>query len=281
MPSEFRTSISDDLLKKIDSFCLSIGKSKSEFLADAVLNYFSIQNVMETYEIDLDGIISCVETYEDIQLSSEEILAELKKISSQYDQSLIKQLLLEMKKNSNQYNNQPSGIKLEISDEFFEKIISYYDNSVRKFFNISRENISIIDKKIENQKLAIVQIEEKMKPVIIEKNLNFFKLIFSLTSLKILATWIIIITVSGYAIWFNVNSSIQEITNQHFQRFQSTYDRNERWLYFQVINDIDDDFNKKVDAEIQIWIKSGMNSKERQELYKKSVLLMRKEVKKQ
>ncbi len=118
---------------------------------------------MEDYGIDLDGIILCVKTYEEIRLSSEEILAELKKISGQCDQSLIRQLLLEMKENGNRHNNQPQDIKLEISDEFFEKIINYYNNSVREFYRVSRESISIINEKIENQKLAITQIEKKIK----------------------------------------------------------------------------------------------------------------------
>lgn len=280
MPSEFRTSISDDLLKKIDSFCLSTGKSRSDFFTDVISNYLKIQKLMEDYGIDFNGLISCVETYEEIRLSSEEILAELKKISDQCDQSSIKQLLLEMKKNSNQYDNQSSGIKLEISDEFFDRIKSHCNNLAREFYNISSKNLSAIDEKIENQKLAISKIKEKMRPVIVEKKSEFFEL-FSLTSLKFLVTWIIIIIVLGYTAWINVKNSIDEIENKHFQRYESVYAKSERWSYFQSVNRIDDDFNKKVDAEIQIWINSGIGSKEREELYKGSVVLIRKGAKKQ
>lgn len=281
MPSEFRTSISDDLLKKIDSFCLSTGKSKSEFLADAISNYLKIQKLMEDYGIDFNGLISCVETYEGIRLSSEEILAELRKISGQCDQSSIKQLLLEIRQNSDRQDNQSSGIKLENSDEFFNAIRRHYNNLAKGFYNISSENLSAIDEKIENQNLAISQIKEKIKPVIVEKELNFFELIFSLTSLKFLVAWIIIITVLGYTAWVNVKNSIDDIENKHFQLYESVYANSERWSYFQTINRTDDDFNKKVDAEIQIWINSGIGSKEHEELYKKSVVLIRKEAKKQ
>lgn len=280
MPSELRVQISDNLLSDINSFCSSTGKSKPDFLTDVISDYLKIQELMEDYGIDLNGLISRVKTYEEIRLSSEEILAELKKISDQCDQSSIKQLLLEIKQNSDRQDNQSSDIKLEISDEFFDRIKSHCNNLAREFYNISSKNLSAIDEKIENQKLAISKIKEKMRPVIVEKKSDFFEL-FSLTSLKFLATWIIIITVLGYTAWINVKNSIDEIENKHFQRYESVYAKSERWSYFQSVNRTDDDFNKKVDAEIQIWVNSGIGSKEREELYKGSVVLIRKGAKKQ
>ncbi len=279
MSDELRVQISDKvLLSRINSFCLSTGKSRPDFFTDVISDYLKIQKLMEDYGIDFNGLISCVETYEQIRLSSEEILTELKKISDQCDQSSIKQLLLEIKQNSDRQDNQSSDIKLEISDEFFDRIKNHFNDLAREFYNISSKNFSAINEKIENQKLAISQIKEKMKPVIVEKKSDFFEL-FSLTSLKFLVTWIIIITALGYTAWINVKNSIDDIENKHFQRYESVYARSERWFYFLMVNDLDNDFNDKIDAEIKLWSELNDQGK-RQEVCKKSVVLMRKEVKK-